>query len=237
MPSVRYMTNDNQVMKRICLLFTALFAAAIALTSCNKPVDEPDPSDIGAVDLGLSVKWADRNLGARSFSDYGDYYAWGETGTKSDYTWENHKWYVPNDYSVILPPYKKNERLLPEDDVATQKLGEGWRMPTYKELQELQRKCMWERVMRNGVNCYKVTSKINGNVIYLPMAGYKSYGKTYKQNVRGYYWSGERARRGLNNCAQYLNLFSLGNEEGVICGFRYCHYGFAVRPVYAGVAE
>ncbi len=31
------------------------------------------------VDLGLSVKWAVRNVGANSIEDYGDYYAWGET--------------------------------------------------------------------------------------------------------------------------------------------------------------
>ena len=46
------------------------------------------------VDLGLSVKWATCNVGANSPEDYGDYYAWGETSTKSSYvyniceTWE-----------------------------------------------------------------------------------------------------------------------------------------------------
>ena len=45
------------------------------------------------VDLGLSVKWATMNVGATSPEGYGDYYAWGETETKSSYTLNNYKWY------------------------------------------------------------------------------------------------------------------------------------------------
>lgn len=41
------------------------------------------------VDLGLSVKWATQNVGASSPSDYGGYFAWGETRTKSIYDWDN----------------------------------------------------------------------------------------------------------------------------------------------------
>ncbi len=32
-----------------------------------------------AIDLGLSVKWAEWNLGATAPEEYGAYYAWGET--------------------------------------------------------------------------------------------------------------------------------------------------------------
>ncbi len=40
------------------------------------------------VDLGLpsGLKWATCNVGATNPWDYGDYYAWGETTTKSTYT-------------------------------------------------------------------------------------------------------------------------------------------------------
>ena len=48
------------------------------------------------VDLGLSVKWATCNVGASSPSDYGNYYAWGETRTKSEYTTDNCSTYGIN---------------------------------------------------------------------------------------------------------------------------------------------
>ena len=44
----------------------------------------------GYVDRGLSVKWATQNVGASSPSDYGGYYAWGETETKSSYDLSNY---------------------------------------------------------------------------------------------------------------------------------------------------
>ncbi len=44
------------------------------------------------VDLGLSVKWVTCNVGASSPSDYGNYYAWGETSTKGTYDWSTYKW-------------------------------------------------------------------------------------------------------------------------------------------------
>ncbi len=44
------------------------------------------------VDLGLSVKWATCNVGATNPEDYGDYFAWGETTTKSTYDWSTYKW-------------------------------------------------------------------------------------------------------------------------------------------------
>ena len=44
-----------------------------------------------AVDLGLSVKWSSVNVGASAPEDYGNYYAWGETTTKTDYSWATYK--------------------------------------------------------------------------------------------------------------------------------------------------
>ena len=58
-------------------------------TSKPKPITVSRPTGTieghGYVDLGLSVKWATKNVGASSPSDYGGYYAWGETETKSSY--------------------------------------------------------------------------------------------------------------------------------------------------------
>ena len=48
----------------------------------------------GVVDLGLSVKWATRNLGSSSPSDYGNFYAWGEINPKaSNFQPNDYKWF------------------------------------------------------------------------------------------------------------------------------------------------
>ncbi len=73
----------------LCALWTLILVCA-----CNKPTPEPEPEPtpdptptvtLEAVDLGLKVIWADRNLGADSPSDFGDYFAWGETDTKTSF--------------------------------------------------------------------------------------------------------------------------------------------------------
>ena len=55
----------------------------------------PPDVELEMVDLGLSVKWAKNNIGAtcgdKVESWYGGFYAWGETETKSDYSWGTYK--------------------------------------------------------------------------------------------------------------------------------------------------
>ena len=99
------------------------------------------------IDLGLSVKWATYNVGADSPDEYGDYYAWGETATKSSYyaknciTWEQEV----GDISGTL-----------QYDAATAKWGGSWRMPSLEEFNELQNNCTWEWTTLGGANGYKV---------------------------------------------------------------------------------
>lgn len=121
-----------------------------------------------AVDLGLSVYWASCNLGAESPSEYGGYYAWGETKTKNSYTQENYSYYDNSikDYISI-----GNEISGTEYDAATVNLGNDWRMPTKGEIEELINNCSWEWTQLNNVNGYVITGK-NGNSIFLPASGY-----------------------------------------------------------------
>ena len=116
------------------------------------------------VDLGLSVKWATCNVGASSPSDYGNYYAWGETTTKSEYTEENCKTYERN-----ISDIAGNSNY----DAARANWGSPWRIPTRNEMQELIDKCTWTWTTQGGHNGYKVTSKTNGNSIFLPAAGWR----------------------------------------------------------------
>jgi len=132
------------------------------------------------VDLGLSVKWATCNVDADAPEIPGGYYSWGEVETKSDYTYKTYKWAKGSDRKFTkycdnpefgFEGFVDNKKVLdPEDDVATVKWGDGWRMPTAAELAELQSKCKWEYLPYKGIACYKITGK-NGNCIYLPMAG------------------------------------------------------------------
>ncbi|MBR5848530.1 MAG: TIR domain-containing protein [Bacteroidaceae bacterium] len=114
------------------------------------------------VDLGLSVKWATCNIGATAPEEYGDYFAWGETTTKSEYTKENSK-----TYRKVFSDIAGN----PEYDAARANWGSSWRLPTPGECLELEYNCTWLWTIKGGNKGYKVTSKKNGNSIFLPAAG------------------------------------------------------------------
>lgn len=130
------------------------------------------------VNLGLSVKWADRDLGALNPYSSGDPYAWGEIETKDVFERSTYKWgdtyhlskYVSeefNRYYTEIDFYDDKTQLDPEDDAAYVKSGGAYRMPTADEIQELIANCRWNTVSINGVSLLKATSKINGAYIYI----------------------------------------------------------------------
>ena len=148
----------------------------------------------GWVDLGLSVKWATSNIGAYVPEGYGDYYAWGETETKEEYSWETYKWcngayntLTKYNYKSSFGTVDKKEVLKYEDDIAHVKLGGRWRMPTMKELDELKNNCTWLWTQIKGINGYKVTGP-NGNSIFLPAAGYREDMILNNVGSSGNYW-------------------------------------------------
>ena len=130
------------------------------------------------VDLGLpsGLKWATCNVGATAPENYGNYYAWGETTTKSNYTIYNYSY-----------QYEK-PTVLPLSNDATRANWEGtWRMPTDAEWTELHEKCEWIWTVLNSVTGYRVHGP-NGNSIFLPAAGHRS-DYLYGDGRSGYYWS------------------------------------------------
>ena len=108
--------------------------------------------------LGLSVNWAHVNIGAVSLEDVGDYFAWGETSPKNEYTWVNYK-YSNGTYGGMTKYYRKDSLTVLEaqDDAATANWGGKWRMPTSKEINELCEKCTWEWKEINGVGGFVVS--------------------------------------------------------------------------------
>ena len=138
-----------------------------------------------AIDLGLpsGLKWASFNLGATSPEEYGDYFAWGETEPKSNYSWSTYKWCMGSENTLTKycsnADYGYNEFtddktvLNPEDDAAHVNLGDKWRIPTIDDLEELRGNCVWEWTSMNGIYGRKVTGP-NGNSIFLPAAGMRA---------------------------------------------------------------
>lgn len=152
------------------------------------------------VDLGLSVKWATCNIGATKPEEYGEYFAWGETESSSRYQWANYKWskMSSTNTDVSLTKYNidggygtvDNKITLDQsDDVASVNLGDNWRIPTDTEMTELLEQCIWTWTTYNGVNGYNVTSKNNGNSIFLPAAGLGGYNGLQQVGNTGFYWS------------------------------------------------
>ena len=152
------------------------------------------------VDLGLpsGLKWATCNVGASKPEEYGNHYAWGETSTKEDYSWSTYKW-CNGSYDKITKycsnsSYGRvdNKRKLElSDDVARKQWGSPWRLPTKAEFEELlnENNCEWTWTKQNGVSGCKITSKKNGNSIFLPAAGWRNGTSLLSQGTSGYYWS------------------------------------------------
>lgn len=185
-------------------------------------LDEDVESPYEAVDLGLSVKWASCNVGAEFPEEYGDYFAWGETTTKSDYSSSASLTYgLSNSELESRGIIGSNGNLTAKYDAATANWGGSWRMPTLTEMKELINNCTWTWTTQNGVNGYEVTGP-NGNYIFLPATGIRIDTWFYDAGSDGHYWSATP-----DWIAYSLNFDSDGYGWGE--GSRY--WGFTVRPV------
>ena len=178
-----------------------------------------------AVDLGLSVKWASFNLGASKPEEYGNYYAWGETSPKSNYTWDTYKWGNP---STKYNQTDGKVTLEASDDAARVALKGKWRMPTYDEEEELYSNCSRLYTQINGINGYRITGP-SGNSIFLPSAGlYDGSSYCSNQNSGGWYWSSSLCTvtyaSGFYFASSY---FYTGNHQHERSD------GHVIRPVYA----
>lgn len=200
------------------------------------------------VDLGLpsGTLWATYNVGASNPEGIGIHYAWGETvgcDVKNVFSVENYKhynsstneytrYYYDNDVENLYGIVDKLKTLLPEDDAATDNWGGNWRMPTYKERDELlnEQYTKWTYQTINGVVGYMVESVVTGyegNSIFLPLAGYCD-GKKIDEKIgeRAWYWTSSLDSSYPSN-AQYLNL----TTERYGKGSTPRRQGLSVRPV------
>lgn len=202
------------------------------------------------VDLGLpsGTLWATCNVGANSPEEYGDYFAWGETKPKEEYSWSTYKWmnegqssesqinkYTFADGYMSACWYDGNgmfigdglTELLPEDDAATANWGNGWQMPSLSQCQELKSYTITTDTTENGVYGKKITSRSNGNSIFLPAAGYYSEKTLYEAGGFGGYWP--RSLEGIysgRTCSMdfFWGMMDTGGESIRLAGL-------TVRPV------
>ena len=186
----------------------------------------------GYVDLGLpsGIKWATCNVGAETPEEYGDYFAWGETEPKDYYYWDTYKYYNGS-YDTMTKYSTKDYKTTLElsDDAARVNWGGAWRMPTKAEQKELRNSfnCSWKWTTQNGVKGYKVTSKKNGNSIFLPAAGSHDYYGFSGAGSYGNYWSSS-LYTSYRTSAYNLDFNSSDVDWDGGYG-RY--YGFSVRAV------
>ena len=189
----------------------------VSFTTLDSNYEEVETGEINGhayVDLGLSVKWATCNVGANSPEEYGQYFAWGETSPKTEFTEEN---------SLTNKKHMEDFSGDEQYDAAAANWGGGWRMATSDEYTELINDCTWILVENEG---YKVTGP-NGNSIFIPTSGF--YNGSSLDNSGTFSWSS-------TPCNEYDNdvqskAFCIYADFIFVSNLADRYVGATVRPV------
>ena len=147
------------------------------------------------IDLGLSVKWANMNVGAEKEVENGDYFSWKDVIESKGWDWSDY---------------------LSEKNGEAVDLGDNCRMPSEEEWKELIEKCTWEWELIEGVKGYKVTSRENRESIFLVASGCKCGEEVYFDGKGGYYLSNTVCER-IENAAMGL-VFRAGHKNMYLAG-------------------
>ena len=182
------------------------------------------------VDLGLpsGIMWAKCDLGETSPEKFGDRYSWGETWTKTTTDYYYFTDIVEGQYTKY-DSRDKRFFLEKEDDAAYLRLGEGWRYPTWNEMQELIDNCTVTESTLNGVLGVMFISKKNNNYIFFRYYYY------YSPLKRSYSWLWTSAVVESDPTQAKCLYFERTNETGKIVVKRYDikrDGRLPVRPVY-----
>ncbi len=244
--------KTKSLLSFLLLLATCLVGSSVFCSCSEDDVEETPPATTNPpggntteekdtheyVDLGLpsGTLWATCNVGASSPEEYGDYFAWGETEPKNDYSWSTYKYCMGDRYTMTK--YGTDSRfglvdnkteLEPSDDAATVNWGSGWQMPSEEQCVELFSSRYTTRTWTtmNGKYGRKITSKSNGNSIFLPAAGCRYDTNLGSAGSSGDYWS-----RSLS--AYYSNgacVQGFDSSDIIYTGHVDRCYGHSVRPV------
>ena len=192
--------------------------------------EPPSPTAGKAVDLGVSVMWSDRNVGAVKASDAGKYFAWAEISDKTEYTRQSYTAGYNTLTGTFTDSVSVNHIAGSKFDAARVLWGGTWRMPTDDEVGELKNNCTLEWTFLDGVPGYLITNKKNAkNHIFLPAAGYNngtsvggngSFGKYWTDRVYTFRDPGKSTAYALSIASSGFYASSLPRE-----------YGALIRPV------
>ena len=182
------------------------------------------------VDMGNGMLWATMNVGAQSITDYGSYFAWGETAPRS-----STSTYTPDNFSEAFEiEYGLNASyhvLKAENDPATVNWKGSWRTPTDSEWKML---CdsddySWEWTQIEGVDGYLVTSNVEGSVgnnIFLPATGVYASNPSYLLSDNTHYWSSSHNLY-HNSTIGTLNFTSSNYKVSI----NHPWFGQCIRPI------
>ena len=189
------------------------------------------------VDLGLpsGLLWATCNVGADTPEGRGDYFAWGETQPEGIYNWSTYQYCMGsnntftkycNDSGFGYNGFTDDlTTLLPEDDAATANWGNGWRIPSIEEWQELYNNTTFAWTTQNGVEGRLFTAS-NGNKLFLRAAGYREEGSLYSVDCGGY-WSSSL----YTDDSSFAWEYGFYSEEYYTYTHSKRYYGWSVRAV------
>lgn len=194
------------------------------------------------VDLGLpsGLLWATCNVGAENEKAYGDFFAWGETGTKNVYDWTSYKLCRGTLDSISQYCTDMNTGdvdnltiLTEKDDVATLQWGEQWRMPNIEDVKELIDGCDWtwtKNYKRSKLAGSIGTSKTNGKTIFFPATGFYSDENKSAEGRYGLYWTASLYATDLATDCNSAYILKCGADNvSWLPDIRF--FGEAVRPV------
>ena len=189
--------------------------------------EEPEDEIAGHkfVEMGPNgLTWATCNVGADKPEDYGDYFAWGETKPKEDYSWATYKFNPSGDGKTFTKYTTVGDTLEVADDAACANWGGKWRMPTDVEWEWLFSNCTWIWTTLNGVKGMHVKAE-NGNSIFLPAAGYRYKTSLNDEGEWGFYWYSSLGEKTYFGRAVHLystNYYGSNSSRYV---------GHSIRPV------
>lgn len=233
-------------------LLILLVLAPLMLAGCGDDDDQVIRVTYNAIDLGLSVKWADKNIGAAEDSGYGKLIAWADstglhnTQDKIEISFrpqESGELTICEWHSAYYGGVNPLMNISGTDyDPARYIWNTNWCLPTLAQWQELISNCTWSKEEKNGHNLVRATGP-NGNSIVFPLAGYSTAGSVEGANGLGFFWTANllpKAQQGNYGyqsntaCCAWAVMFNFSEPSAKpeLIPMLRC-YTMSVRPVAA----
>ena len=219
-------------------------------------VSDPIANGHDYVDLGLriggnKILFATMNIGASSETDYGDYFAWGETSKRyssidgnnlagGTFEWSNAPYHTgyssTTGWSKYIPTGKESYTvsgtadnkltLDSSDDVASVLWGGNWRMPDISELDYLISSSVYCEFVGDGLRITG-TGEFSSSTLLLPHSGH--FLDALNRDPYVDYYLSRNVDTDLPYRARCLELESAENGKNSYRVDRF--YGCSVRPV------